>query len=873
MLVGSPLDHETQGSYTVKVIATDPSESKDTIDVTITVNNLEEPGTVSLSWRWPQVGTEIIATEPTDPDGGVSGVGWTWERSDPHTSSTGWSPISGETSSSYTPVAADEHRFLRATASYTDELGPGKTAQAESDKKTRTAPEDNSPPAFPEPDSVYFSGGYQCLGDAPDRGVCLHVKRSSPVGAAIYQPARAEDPDGDDVRYSLEGADTASFEIVASTGYLLTKQLFMEVDNTPFTVTIRATDPSGASGASGASDTIKATITPSGGRESPVVKGPDEIRYPENGTWRVATYTAKNNRGPTTGWIISVEPGGGDGDYFDINHDGVLTFNDPPDYEDPKDEGGNNEYSFSITAYDTNPPNGERSGQTFFNVTVIVTNLEDPDPLGTTGPGTENNDPPAFPDDSGTRSVPENTGPGEKIGTPLRPTTRENDDLQYSLAGKDARSFDIDSSTGQLMTKDPLDHEERDSYEVEVSVTEDNGNSGQKDTRGLKSPRGVPRLRDVSPQVADTTTITIMVDDENEPPEVSGRTSVSYPENGTADVATYTASDPEDKTITWLPLSGADAAKFSIEDGVLKFQAPPDHEEPGDIDDDNVYLVTVKASDGTKSQALEVTVTVTDVNEPPESDGTINDEDTPSGSSNSGGGSSNSGGNTPVQTQSNTPVTRAAPEPPRETTPVAEEVDDGVDDGSAGAGEANQAPVFTAGDRTERTVAEQAARGTKIGVPVTATDADGDPLTYTRGGVDAAFFAIDNTSGQLAANAELDFEVRAAYTFVMGVSDGRGGADFTVVTIQVTDIDEVPIDNPATQAAGTVYPDSQTTVETPDGVASITFPAGSRDAPYHVRVDSDPNNCAGGFRRTSAPGLPDRGHLRQPRQPRAGRGP
>ena len=66
-----------------------------------------------------------------------------------------------------------------------------------------------------------------------------------------------------------------------------------------------------------------------------------------------------------------------------------------------------------------------------------------------------------------------------------------------------------------------------------------------------------------------------------------------------------------------------------------------------------------------------------------------------------------------------------------------------------------------------------------------------------------------------------------------------------MVTIQVTDIDEVPIDNPATQAAGTVYPDSQTTIETPDGVASVTFPAGSRDTVYHVRVDSGSNNCAG----------------------------
>ena len=153
--------------------------------------------------------------------------------------------------------------------------------------------------------------------------------------------------------------------------------------------------------------------------------------------------------------------------------------------------------------------------------------------------------------------------------------------------------------------------------------------------------------------------------------------------------------------------------------------------------------------------------------------------------------------------------------------------------------------MFTEGDLTERTVAEQTAKGTNIGAPVTATDANGDTLTYTRGGVDAAFFAIDNTSGQLAVSEELDFEIKAAYTFVMGVSDGRGGAAFTMVTIQVTDIDEVPIDNPATQAAGTVYPDSQTTVETPDGVASATLPAGSRDLPYHVRVDSGSDNCAG----------------------------
>ena len=353
LLVGSPLDHEIdRDSYTVKVIATDPSGSKDAITVTITINDVDEPGTVSLSWKQPQVSTELAAAL-TDPDGVVSGPTWQWPWSNSRDGD--YSEIDGAASTSYTPETGDVGKYLRATASYTDGEGSGKTAHMVSYKRVRVAPTDNSPPAFPDPDSEYFS--YECDGDDPDRGVCLHVKRSSPVGAEVYQPARAEDPDGDEVRYSLEGADTAFFEIVASTGYLLTKQLFMLEDT--YMVTIRATDPSGDS------DTIAATVTPSGGTRSPVVEGPDEIRYPENGTWRVAAYTAKNARGAVTGWIVGVKPGGGDGDYFDIDDDGVLTFNDPPDHEEPKNEGGNNKYSFSIEAYETNPPNGERPGQDY----------------------------------------------------------------------------------------------------------------------------------------------------------------------------------------------------------------------------------------------------------------------------------------------------------------------------------------------------------------------------------------------------------------------------------------------------------------------------------------------------------------------------
>ena len=44
--------------------------------------------------------------------------------------------------------------------------------------------------------------------------------------------------------------------------------------------------------------------------------------------------------------------------------------------------------------------------------------------------------------------------------------------MTYSLTGTDAASFDIDSGTGQIKTKDALDREDKDSYSVKVSVSD-----------------------------------------------------------------------------------------------------------------------------------------------------------------------------------------------------------------------------------------------------------------------------------------------------------------------------------------------------------------------------------------------------------------
>jgi hypothetical protein len=70
--------------------------------------------------------------------------------------------------------------------------------------------------------------------------------------------------------------------------------------------------------------------------------------------------------------------------------------------------------------------------------------------------------------------------------------------------------------------------------------------------------------------------------------------------------------------ITYAIDGGADAAKFNINatSGALTFKAAPDFEKPGDANADNVYEVSVKATDATGlSSSKLIKVSVTDVSE------------------------------------------------------------------------------------------------------------------------------------------------------------------------------------------------------------------------------------------------------------------
>ena len=88
------------------------------------------------------------------------------------------------------------------------------------------------------------------------------------------------------------------------------------------------------------------------------------------------------------------------------------------------------------------------------------------------------NEPPSFDPTDNMRSVAENTEPGQAIGDPVTAMDPDSGDtLTYLLGGPDAAAFDIDSTSGQLRTRDALDHEAKASYSVRMVALDTQGAS------------------------------------------------------------------------------------------------------------------------------------------------------------------------------------------------------------------------------------------------------------------------------------------------------------------------------------------------------------------------------------------------------------
>ena len=132
-----------------------------------------------------------------------------------------------------------------------------------------------------------------------------------------------------------------------------------------------------------------------------------------------------------------------------------------------------------------------------------------------------------------------------------------------------------------------------------------------------------------------------------------------------------------------------------------------------------------------------------------------------------------------------------------------------------------EAPAFAAASITLQ-VAENTAAGANIGSPVTATDSDGDALTYSLGSTAAAHFTIDSSSGQLQTSGALDYESTDSYALTVTATDGGGLTASIAVTITVDDIEEAGRPGnvqAALQADGSVL----VTWQAPAGAGADTF--------------------------------------------------
>ena len=209
---------------------------------------------------------------------------------------------------------------------------------------------------------------------------------------------------------------------------------------------------------------------------------------------------------------------------------------------------------------------------------------------------------PGFVDGAGTRSVPENTPPGVNIGVPISATDADEgteefgQTLTYSLrasadtaeARADAASFDIDPSTGQLITKAALNFEAKASYSVTVGV--DDG-----ETRAADLP---------CTTCTQAVEITVTDDTGEFPAAPAPPTVVSYDDPETTDVDESTMSL---KVIWHAPENtGDDITEYDVRYKKSTDASFSDDDHTGtatfatimDLDADTSYHVRVQAMNG-----------------------------------------------------------------------------------------------------------------------------------------------------------------------------------------------------------------------------------------------------------------------------------
>ena len=548
----SPADSGSNNVYNYTLIATDDDGNSDSLAVAVTVTDVTESASLSLSGiadsNQPENSAYTSAT-PSLSGTPIGSVTYTLGGDDAAlftvNSSTGVvemvardfeSPADSGSNNvyNYTLIATDDDANSDSLA-----VAVTVTDVTESASLTLSGIADSNQPE----NSAYTSATPSLSG--------------TPIGS---------------VTYTLGGDDATLFTVNSSTGVveMVARDFESPADsgsNNVYNYTLIATDDDGNS----ASLAVAVTVTDVTESASLSLSGIADSNQAENSAYTSATPSLSG----TPIGSVTYTLGGDDAALFTVNSSTGVVEMVARDFESPADSGSNNVYNYTLIATD------DDANSASLAVAVTVTDVTESASLSLSGIADSNQ----AENSAYTSATP------SLSGTPIGSVT-------YTLGGDDAALFTVNSSTGvvEMVARDfesPADSGSNNVYNYTLIATDDDGNSDS---------------LDVAVTVTDVT--------ESASLTLSGIADSNQPENSAYTSATPSLSGTPIGSVTYT-LGGDDAALFTVNSstGVVEMVAR-DFESPADSGSNNVYNYTLIATDDDgNSDSLAVAVTVTDVTE------------------------------------------------------------------------------------------------------------------------------------------------------------------------------------------------------------------------------------------------------------------
>ena len=506
---GATLDHETKPSYTVTAQVSDGEDAggnpesgaptiDDTIEVTINVTDVDEP---------PDVPTGVSVTASTTTS---LTVGWTAPAD------TGSEAVSDYDvryfAGAADPTSADDWVEPGETGGH-DHVGTALTTTitgltAGTAYRVQVRAEGEGEGAW----SASASGSTSAANAAPTfptgTPTTLSVDENSAGGTEVGTVAATDTDTGDTLSYSLAdtvdgSGDAGSFTIDADGVIKVKAGATLDHETKPsYAVTVQVSD--GKNADHGADTSIDITRA--------VTINLDDVDEPP-GQPGAPTVDSATSNSLTVSWTAPTDVGGATVTDYDVRYfAGAADPTNADDWVEPGETGGHDHVGATTTATITG-----LTASTTYRVQVRATG-EGTGAWSASGEGATSAPPvthtsPSFADgETKTLTVAENSPADTTVGQ-VAATDDDADTLTYSLtsAGTDHDSFTIDG-TGTIKVKAgaTLDHETKPSYTVTARVSDGEDSAGDPDT-----------------VIDDSITVTINLDDVDEPPDAPTGVSVT----------------------------------------------------------------------------------------------------------------------------------------------------------------------------------------------------------------------------------------------------------------------------------------------------------------------------------------------------------